>query len=164
MTDPEPQPSHPAAHDAEALLALCAFLDAAQPIPVSALEAGADALPPVPGAALRDPDARERMFDALLDAGAGGVAGGELVLNAEAARAARERLGSDETRGWAGAAAELMERAFPADPAREEDRARCERLFPHAVAAAAHAAEAGAGLASAAQVLHLAGRFALEVR
>jgi tetratricopeptide (TPR) repeat protein len=40
----------------------------------------------------------------------------------------------------------------------------CERLVPHARAAAGHAADAGAGLAAAAQVLHLAGRYVLEVR
>lgn len=161
---PTPDPHSDAGGDAAALLALCSFLDATRPIPVAALEAGAEALPPAPGAALRDPAARERMFDALLDAGAGGVAGGELVLNAEAARAASERLGDGEKRTWAGAAAALMERAFPGDPAREEDRARCERLYPHAVAAATHAAEAGVGLVQAAQLLHLAGRFGLEVQ
>ncbi|HSU16834.1 tetratricopeptide repeat protein [Longimicrobium sp.] len=153
-----------AAPDAAALLALCSFLDVTRPIPVSALEAGAEALPRVPGAALHDPDARERLWDALLDAGAGGVAGGELVLNAGVARAAGERLDDEGRKTWSAAAAAVMERAFPADPVRPEERERCEGLLPHALAAAEHAAETGAGLAPAAQVLHLAGRFALEVR
>jgi len=168
MTDPNPDPRHSldrlADADAAALLALCSFLDVEHPIPVSALEAGADALPRAPGAALRDPDARERLWDALLDAGAGGVAGGELVLNPPVARAAGERLDDDDRQAWAFAAAALMERAFPGDPVRPEERERCERLLPHALAAAGHAEATGAGLAPAAQVLHLAGRYALEVR
>jgi tetratricopeptide (TPR) repeat protein len=168
MTDPNPDPRRAldrlADADAAALLALCSFLDVERPIPVSALETGADALPRAPGAALQDPDARERLWDALLDAGAGGVAGGELVLNPPVARAAGERLDDDEKQAWAFAAAALMEHAFPGDPVRPEERERCERLLPHALAAAGHAEATGAGLAPAAQVLHLAGRFALEVR
>ncbi|HEU4557118.1 MAG TPA: tetratricopeptide repeat protein, partial [Longimicrobium sp.] len=50
------------------------------------------------------------------------------------------------------------------DPARPESHAASQRLLPHADAAAGHAAGTGAGLASAAQVLHLAGRYVLEVR
>jgi tetratricopeptide (TPR) repeat protein len=170
MSDDTPDPlriaerAAEASPDAAALLALCSFLDPARPIPVSLLEGGAELLPPVPGATLRDAAAHERLWDALLDAGAGGVAGGELVLNPDAARAARERLDDDARRTWAGAAAALVERAFPGDPVRPESREACERLFPHAVAAAAHAGETGGGLSSAAQVLHLAGRWELEVR
>jgi tetratricopeptide (TPR) repeat protein len=150
--------------DAAALLSLCACFDVERPIPVAALDAGIEALPLALRDALRDSGTRERMWDALLDAGAGGVAGGDLVLNAEAARGARDRLDGDARRRWAGAAAEVMEHAFPGDPVREEDRALCERLYPHALAVTAHAADAGAGLDAAAQVLHLAGRYALEVR
>ncbi|HEX6749267.1 MAG TPA: tetratricopeptide repeat protein [Longimicrobium sp.] len=150
--------------DAAALLSLCSFFDPAHPVPVAALQAGGDALPPSLADALADDAARERLFDALLDAGAGGVAGGELVLNPAVAAAALERLDGDARRAWTAAAAAVMERAFPGDPVRPEDRDRGARLYPHAAAVARHAGEAGAGLAPAAQVLHLAGRYALEVR
>lgn len=153
-----------ASPDAASLLSLCSMLDVSRPIPVSALVAGADAMPGVLAAAMGDAAARERAFDVLLDAGAGGVAGDELVLNAGAARALHARMDSDARRAWAGTAAGVMERAFPPDPVAEENHAACDRLHPHAVAAAANAGDAGAGLASAAQVLHLAGRYLLEVR
>lgn len=148
--------------DAADLLCLCAFLDPAHPIPVAVLDAGAEALPMRLAGALHDPAARERMFDALLDAGVGGVAADELVLRPAAAAGAGERLDADARRAWAGAAAGMMERAFPADPTREEDREAAGRLLPHAVAAARHAVEEGA--APAAQLLYLAGRFLLEAR
>jgi len=150
--------------DAADLLCLCAFLDPAHPIPVAALDAGADALPPRLAEALRAPAARERTFDALLDAGAGGVAGDELVLLPAAAAAAGGRLDKDARRAWAAAAAGVMERVFPADPTREEDREPAGRLLPHAVAAARHALEAGAAPGAAAQLLYLAGRYLLEAR
>jgi tetratricopeptide (TPR) repeat protein len=150
--------------DAADLLCLCAFLDPAHPIAVAVLDAAGDALPPRLTAALADPAARERMFDALLDAGAGGVATGELVLSPAAAAAARGRLDADARRAWAGAAAGTLERAFPADPTRVEDREAAGRLLPHAVAAARHAVEEGAALAPAAQLLYLAGRYLLESR
>src|SRR5215218_7997962 len=86
------------APDAADLLCLCAFLDPAHPVPVATLEAAAAALPERLAAALRDPAAREQMFDALLDAGAGGVAQGELVLGPAAAAAARARLDADARR------------------------------------------------------------------
>jgi tetratricopeptide (TPR) repeat protein len=170
MTEHAPEPDAilerlaAASPDAATLLALCSMLDPARPIPVSALVAGAEAMPGVLAAAMRDPAARERAFDALLDAGAGGVAGDDLVLNAEAARALHARMDADARRAWAGTAAGVMERALPPDPVAEENRAASDRLHPHAVAAAANAGDAGAGLASAAQVLHLAGRYLLEVR
>jgi tetratricopeptide (TPR) repeat protein len=150
--------------DAADLLRLCAFLDPTHPVPVGALEVGADALPAALGGALRDPAGRERVFDALLDAGAGGVAGGDLVLRPAAAVASRQRLDADARRAWAGAAARAMERAFPADPARPEAWDASRRLFPHAVAAARHAVETGAVPATAAQLLHLAGRWLLEAQ
>lgn len=150
--------------DAADLLCLCAFLDPAYPIPVAILDAAGDALPPRLAAALADAAVRERMFDALLDAGAGGVAGGELVLGPAAAAAARGRLDADARRAWAEAAAGVMERAFPADPTREEDRERARLLLPHAVAVARHAAEEGTALAGAAQLLYLAGRYVLEAQ
>ncbi|HYH82484.1 MAG TPA: tetratricopeptide repeat protein [Longimicrobium sp.] len=149
---------------AGAVLRLAAFLSPAHPVPVAALEAAADALPEPLAAALRDAAGREGMWDALLDAGAGGVAGDELVVNAELARAAAGRMEAEERHSWTAAAAALLEKAFPGDPVKPESRATCERLLPHAQAAAEHAAEQGAGLASAAQVLHLAGRYVLEVQ
>lgn len=150
--------------DPAELLCIGAFLDPAHPIPVAILDAGGDAIPPRLAAALLDPAVRERMFDALLDAGAGGVAGGDLVLRPAAAVAARERLDADARRAWTAAAAGVMERAFPADPTREEDRARAGVLLPHAVAAARHAVEEGTALVAAAQLLYLAGRYVLEAR
>jgi tetratricopeptide (TPR) repeat protein len=162
---PSPNPPARAAEltpDAAALLHLCAFLDPTRPLPVSALDAGADALPPPLAAALREPVAREALFDALLDAGAGGVAAGELVLDPASAASAGERLDEDARRTWAAAAAGMMERAFPADPTREEDRPAAARLLPHAVAAAKHAAEEDTALGAAAQLLYLAGRYVLE--
>jgi tetratricopeptide (TPR) repeat protein len=150
--------------DAADLLCLCAFLDPAHPLPVAALDAGADALPARLAAALRDPAARERTFDALLDAGAGGLAADELVLLPAAAEAGRGRLDEDARRGWAAAAAGVMERVFPADPTRQEGREAAGRLLPHAVAAARHALETGAAPAAAAQLLYLAGRYLLEAR
>lgn len=162
---PSPNPPARAAElmpDAAALLRLCAFLDPTRPLPVSALDAGAEALPPPLAAALRDPTAREALFDALLDAGAGGVAAGELVLDAASAAEAGERLDADARRAWAGAAAGMMERAFPADPTREEDRPAAARLLPHAVAAAKHAAVEDTALGAAAQLFYLVGRYVLE--
>jgi tetratricopeptide (TPR) repeat protein len=149
---------------AGAVLRLGAFLSPDHPIPVPALEAAAAALPEPLAAALRDHASREVMWDALLDAGAGGVAGGELVVNAELARAAAAAMDADARHAWAAAGAALLEKAFPGDPVKPESRSTCERLLPHARAAAEHAAEQGVGLASAAQVLHLAGRYVLEVQ
>lgn len=149
---------------AASLLLLCACLGPAHPIPVWALEAGADALPDTLAEALRDAEGRERVWDALLDAGAGGVAGDDLVMNEALVRAAAERMDGDARLAWAGAATALVEKAFPADPVKPESHDPCERLLPHADAASGCAAEHGAGLASAAQVLHLAGRYVLEVR
>jgi len=149
---------------AASLLLLCAFLSPEHPIPVTALEAGAGALPDPLAAALRDVETREPLWDALLDAAAGGVAGGELVVNAALARAAGDRVDADARRSWAATAASLLEKAFPADPVKPESHATCERLLPHVRAAAGHAHRAGVGLAQAAQVLHLAGRYLLEVR
>jgi len=150
---------------AGAVLRLGAFLSPDHPIPVAALEAAAHALPAPLAAALQGGDeGREAMWDALLDAGAGGVAGDELVINAELARAAAAAMDADERHGWAAAAAALLEKAFPGDPVKPESRATCERLLPHARAAAEHAAEEGEGMASAAQLLHLAGRYVLEVQ
>lgn len=149
---------------AASLLLLCAFLSPDHPIPVAALEAGAGALPDPLAAALRDVDERETLWDALLDAAAGGVAGGELVVNAALARAAAGHLDDDARRARAAAAAQLLEKAFPADPVKPENHDACQRLLPHAEAAAGHAERAGTGLAQAAQVLHLAGRYLLEVR
>lgn len=153
-----------AAHPAAAsLLLLCGFLSPDHPLPVTALEAGAPLLPEPLAAALQDADAREPLWDALLDAAAGGVAGDELVVNAALARAAADRADGDARQRWASAAAQLLETAFPSDPVKPESHAACERLLPHVSAAAGHAEQAGAGLASAAQVLHLAGRYLLEV-
>jgi tetratricopeptide (TPR) repeat protein len=150
--------------DAADLLCLCAFLDPAHPIPVSALQAGGAALPQRMADALVDPAACERVFDALLDAGAGGVAGGELVLRPAAAAAARERLDADARRGWAGRAARVMEAAFPDDPAREGHRESAGRFLPHVIAAAGHALDEGTEPGTAAQLLYLAGRYVLEAR
>ncbi|HET7234138.1 MAG TPA: tetratricopeptide repeat protein [Longimicrobium sp.] len=149
---------------AASLLLLCAFLSPDHPVPVTALEAGAGALPEPLAAALRDADAREPLWDALLDAAAGGVAGDDLVVNASVVRAAAERADPAERRAWALAAAQLLETAFPADPVKPESHAACQRLLPHADAAAAHAADEDSGLGAAAQVLHLAGRYVLEVQ
>ncbi|HET7459797.1 MAG TPA: tetratricopeptide repeat protein [Longimicrobium sp.] len=169
MTLPDTDP--PAALDrlaaanpaAASLLLLCGFLDPDHPIPVAALEAGAAALPQPLAAALLDAAAREPLWDALLYAAAGGVARGELVVNAALARAAADRVDADARRSWAEAAAQVMEKAFPTDPVKPESHPTCERLLPHARAATGHAEQAGAGLAPAAQVLHLAGRYLLEV-
>lgn len=150
--------------DAADLLCLCAFLDPAHPIPVVALRAGSDALPERLTNALFDPPVRERMFDALLDAGAGGVAGDELVLRPAAAAAARERLGADGRRTWAGRAARLMEAVFPDDPAREGHREPAGRFLPHVIAAARNALAEGTELGAAAQLLYLAGRYVQEAR
>ncbi|MFL5541769.1 MAG: tetratricopeptide repeat protein [Longimicrobiaceae bacterium] len=150
--------------DAADLLCLCAFLDPAHPIPVLALRAGGDTLPQRMMAALYDPAACERVFDALLDAGAGGVAGGELVLRPAAAAAARERLDPDARRAWAGRAARMMEAAFPDDPAREEHREPAGRFLPHVIAAALSALDQGTEPGAAAQLLYLAGRYVLEAR
>jgi tetratricopeptide (TPR) repeat protein len=152
------------APDAADLLCLCAFLDPAHPVPLAALDAGAGALPERLAAALADPAARERMFDALLDAGVGGVARGELVLRPAAAADARARLDADARRAWARTAVGVMEHAFPTDPTREEDREAAGRLLPHAVAAARHAVEEGTSPGPAAQLLYLAGRYLLEAR
>jgi len=149
---------------AAGLLRLAAFLDPAHPLPVAALVAGADALPAAVGDALRGAEAREGVWDALLDAGAGGVAGDELVMNAALVHAAARGMDDAARETWAAAAAALMEHAFPADPVKLESHGECERLLPHALAAATHADEAGAGLGNAAQLMHLAGRYLLEVR
>ncbi|HEU4562329.1 MAG TPA: hypothetical protein VFS20_31150, partial [Longimicrobium sp.] len=102
---------------AASLLLLCACLDPAHPIPVQALDAGADVLPEPLADALRDTEGRERVWDALLDAGAGGVAGDDLVMNDALVRAAAERMDDDARCTWAGATALMLEKAFPADPA-----------------------------------------------
>lgn len=164
LTRMDPLPPRPVT-DAELagdLLRLCAFLDAAHPLPVAALEAGAEVLPQPLREAVQDRAARERMFDALLDLGAGGAARGELVLRASAVAAAGERLDGDERRFWAGIAVRAMERAFPDDPTRREDLEAAGRLLPHAVAAARHALREETETRHAAQLLYLAGRFVLE--
>jgi tetratricopeptide (TPR) repeat protein len=162
--DPAAQPLAERSPDAAGLLCLCAFLDPARPVPVCLFDHGVDALPPHLAGFLRDPAARERAFDALLDAGVGGVAGTELVLRAPAAVAAREGMQAEARATWAAAALALVERAFPEDPAHADHRRAAEALLPHAVAAATHAAGAGVSLASAAQLLYLAGRYLLEGR
>lgn len=146
------------------LFCLCAFLNPTHPVPLSALDEGIDVLPERVASALRDPAVRTAILDALLDAAVGGAAGGELVLDAGAARAAVAGLGDEARRGWAGSAAVLMERVFPGDPGRAETREDAAALYPHAVAAAAHAAEQGVALGAAAQLFYLAGRYLLEVR
>jgi tetratricopeptide (TPR) repeat protein len=157
-------PSSPAELDAADLLRLCAFLDPSQPIPVSVLDEAAGAVSARLSAALLEPDGRERMFDALLDAGAGGLAGSEVVLRPAAASEAREALDAEARRAWAASAVAAMERAFPLDPIRDEDRANAGILLPHAIAAARNAVAEGTALGPAAQLLYLAGRYVLEVR
>jgi tetratricopeptide (TPR) repeat protein len=156
-------PSSPAELDAADLLRLCAFLDPSHPIPIAVLDDAAGAVPARLTAALLEPDGRERMFDALLDAGSGGLAGSEVVLRPAAAAAAREALDPEARRAWAAAAVAAMERAFPLDPIRDEDRATAGILLPHAIAAATHALDEGWALGPAAQLLYLAGRYVLEV-
>lgn len=149
---------------ATGLLRLCAFLSPAHPIPVDALVVAAEILPPVLGDALRDDGEREQLFDAILAAAAGGVAGGELRVDPTVVRAIGEEMDDAARRSWVTAATMLLERACPADPVKPESHARVERLLPHVQAAAAHADAVGAGLAPAAQTLHLAGRYLLEVK
>lgn len=159
-----PVAGNPSTERARDLLRLGAFLDPTHPIPLAALEAGADALPPPLRDALRDSEARERTFDALLDLGAGGASRGELVLRAAAAAAAGEALGDEARRHWVAAAVCVMERAFPDDPVHPEARELAARLLPHAVAAAHVGLREETETARAAQLLYLAGRYLLEAR
>ena len=146
------------------LLRLCAFLDPAHPVPVSLFDGAAGELPTTIAGALRARETREAVFDALLDQGAGGVAGGDLVLAPSAAQATREGLDLEARRDYARYAARAVAVAFPADPGKVEEHDAAARLFPHAAAAAAHAAELDVALTAAAQLFYLSGRYALEVR
>ena len=166
MTIPSADAESPLARTVQALpeagdlLSLLAFL-APEPVPLAMIEAGADLLPDRLAAAVRDAARREAMYMALVGAGLAAREDDELEIDADALRAARERLDEAGRKRWAEVAAEVALQAYPKQPEQEEAAEECGRLLPHAVHAAESCAAEDVATARAASLFGLTGRFEL---
>ncbi|HJQ32011.1 MAG TPA: tetratricopeptide repeat protein [Pyrinomonadaceae bacterium] len=128
----------PAAAD---LLTLCAFL-APDEVPLEILKDSAEHLPPALAEASADPEKLAASAAVLQNYALAKVRGGSfLTLHHFIQAAARDRLGEDDRKNWAGATVQLMEAAFPFDYTNPQTWPPSARLLPHALAAAEHARE-----------------------
>ncbi len=145
----------PAAGD---LLNLCAFL-APDGIPLSLLDEEEDDLPASLKDLAADPLARNRALAALKRFSIVERGEDSLSVHRLVQAVVRDRLPDDEKKTWAGAAAELVNAAFPFDSDDVRTWPVCARLLPHARAAAHHAEEHQVGLQAASRLLNQAGLY-----
>ncbi|MAG35012.1 MAG: ATP/GTP-binding protein [Dehalococcoidia bacterium] len=127
---------------AAALLNLCAFL-APDAIPRDLLSGGAEHLPEPLATAVVDPLSLNAAVAALrryslLRAGEQGLSLHRLVQ-----AVVRERLAAEAQETWATAAVQLVLGAFPSESDDPQTWSECERLLPHALAAAEQAEALG---------------------
>jgi len=122
------------------LLNLCAFL-APDDIPQDLLSGEAQHLPPPLAEAVADPLTFDEAVAALLHYSLLERTGDALSVHRMVQAVARDRLAEGDRRTWAGAAAQIVDGAFPSGDAPQDVRnwPQCARLLPHALAAAGHA-------------------------
>jgi tetratricopeptide (TPR) repeat protein len=116
--------------------------------------------PEVPGALAGLSVARlERALGALVRFSLVKRTGHEVVVHRLVQQVVRDGLDPESQQAWAAAAVTLLSVAFPYDSDWPETWPTCQRLLPHALAAAAHAEEMQAGLEGAGVVLNQVGLY-----
>jgi tetratricopeptide (TPR) repeat protein len=141
------------------LLTLCAFL-APDEVPLEILKDGAEHLPPALAAAAGDPEALAALATTLQNYALAKVRGGSfLTLHHFTQAAARDRLGEDDRKNWAGTVVRLMVAAFPFDRDNLQTWEASARLLHHAVAASEFTRELQVSEESAARLLNSVGRY-----
>ena len=146
----------PAAAD---LLHLCAFL-APEAIPLDVLRRYCDQLPGVLQTALADDLDCDEMLALLQRYSLLEVTPDTLAIHRLVQAVIRDRLDEEHQKLWAGAAVQLVNAAFPGDvTTNPESWLICDRLLPHALAAAGHAETLQVGLEAAGRLLNQAGLY-----
>ena len=140
---------------------LCAFL-APDDIPLRIIVDGAGHLPDELAAAVQDPLELDQAVMALRDYSLVEV-GGEtpdergLSMHRLVQAVTRERLSEEDQRTWAGAAAKVVNDAFPGEASDVRNWPRCAQLAAHAIQAAGHAERREAALEAASRLLNQLG-------
>ena len=146
---------------AAGLMNLCAFL-APDDIPLRIIVDGAGHLPDELAAAVQDPLELDQAVMALRDYSLVEV-GGEtpdergLSMHRLVQAVTRERLSEEDQRTWAGAAAKVVNDAFPGEASDVRNWPRCAQLAAHAIQAAGHAERREAALEAASRLLNQLG-------
>lgn len=124
---------------ADELLTLCAFL-AAEAIPRELLSGGAELLPEPLREVVGDQGKLDQAEIALRRYSFANLTDDTLGVHRLVQAVARHRLSEDQYKLWAGSTIKLVARFFPGEAGDVRSWAMCERLLPHALAAAGHAA------------------------
>jgi tetratricopeptide (TPR) repeat protein len=140
---------------AEDLLKLCAFL-APDDLPRALVSEHADQLPDRLRQAAGDRFVVDQALATLGRFSLVTVGEETLAVHRLVQTVIRQDLDEQAARGWAGVAVRLVVAAFPLDSYEVRTWPVCARLLPHALTAAGHAAQLGAGLLAISVLLNQA--------